>query len=654
MRAFLLIAALLSAHAFFGPVLAAGPEKPVQGPAPAVMGKAAESARPDPKAGPPDGKSASQESAAPAAEKAAEESAGAPKTAENPAAKAPEAPSGSDKDGVVPQKAPDNAAAPPESAAQAFPAQTLPKEAELSKEASETYAYLMLVQAILDEDEAALLDIAPLLAKNQAAASIWQDGGLWLSSRKSGSAIPFMEQAVKSVPDDINLSLILADAYGEHGLASKGVDLMRSYLERHPGNLEARLELALQLVKDNQFDEAGKILSSISAKERTFLVDYYQAKALLGMGRRKEALPYLRRAVKGMPDFVEAIADLAVALEQDGNLREARSSYEKLLQLQFSPQEITLRLINLSLRLKQPDKALQYIRQGPDSLSFRLAAANMLLQSGHFLQAESILKQIAQKPDAPLEVYLLLADIVYEQRRNLGQALAWLDKIPKDKPGQEKAALLRAQLCAEAGKTEQALKEADQAVEKYPDSFELADMRIRLLAREKKTDQALSLAREAVKKWPDNTQLAFLLGSILDEKGEKPEAFKIMESIISKEPDNFQALNYVGFSLAEENKEIDKALEMLRKADKLSPDQAYIVDSLAWALHRAGQDDEALKEIRRAIKLDESTRDAAIWDHYGDIAMKKGHKDEARKAFRRAIELKPANVSDIRKKLSKI
>ncbi len=532
--------------------------------------------------------------------------------------------------------------------------ETRPQEEELSKDATETYAYLLMIHSILDEDEASLLEIAPLLAKSGSSPSIWQDGGLWLTSRKSNSVIPFMEQAIAAYPDDINLNLILADAFGEHGMASRGVDLMRSYLDRHPGNLEARLELALQLVKDNQFDEAGKILSSISAKERTFLVDYYQAKALLGMGKRKEALPFLRKAVKGMPDFVEAIADLAVALEQDGNLREARTTYEKLLKLQFSPQEIALRLINLSLRLKQPDKALQYIKQGPQALPFRLAAANMLLQSRHYLQAENILKQIAQKPDAPVEVYLLLADIVYEQRRNLPQALSWLNNIPPNKPGIEKAGLLRVQLYAEANKIAQALAEADKALKEFPDSFELMDMKIRLLAREKKTEEALALARQAAGKWPDNTQLAFLLGSLLDEKGEKAEAFKVMEQIISREPDNFQALNYVGFSLAEENREIDKALEMLRKADKLSPDQAYIVDSLAWALHRAGKDDEALNEIRRAIKLDESTNDAAIWDHYGDIALKKGHKEEARKAFRRAIELKPANVSDIRKKLSQI
>lgn len=528
-----------------------------------------------------------------------------------------------------------------------------PAEKNLTPEATETYAYLLMIQAILDEDEAGMLDVVPLLEKCKAPAAIWLDGGIWLMSRKSATAVPFLEQSLKMYPDDLSMSLLYAEALGDHGLASRGVEYMRKFLERHPDALDARLELALLLVKDKQFEAAQKLLNQIPAKKRTSLVDYYQAKALLGMDKRPEAIGYLRKAVRGMPDFVEALADLAFALEQDGNLREARSTYEKLQKLHFSPHDVALRLINLSLKLKQPEKALQYIRHGPDSLSFKLTAANMLLQSRHYLQAENILKQIAGRPDAPVEVYLLLADIVYEQRRNLNMALGWLNKIPADKPGVEKGALLRIQLLAEAGKMDEALKAAAKAQEEFPDFSAIADFRIRLLARAKKTAEALALARKSLEKWPDNSQLTFLFASLLDESGDKKQAMATMEKILAKEPDNFQALNYVGFTLAEENRDLERALKLLTKANELSPDQSYIVDSLAWALYRSGKYDDALREIKRAIKLGESSGDAAIWDHYGDIAMKKGLRDEARRAWRKAIELKPSNADAIRKKLAK-
>ena len=106
-------------------------------------------------------------------------------------------------------------------------------------------------------------------------------------------------------------------------------------------------------------------------------------------------------------------------------------------------------------------------------------------------------------------------------------------------------------------------------------------------------------------------------------------------------------------TLAEENRDLEKALSLLTKADALSPDQSYIVDSLAWALYKLGRNEEALKAIRRAVKLDEHV-DASIWEHYGDIALKMGLKDEARTAYQKALDLKPANADALRQRLSQL
>ncbi|MDE7241336.1 tetratricopeptide repeat protein [Desulfovibrio sp.] len=569
------------------------------------------------------------------------------------------------------------------------PIQVRPVERELSPDALGLYAYLRAVRAILDEDEAALLEAALVAAEASTAATpvaastapatepaapaaragapatfsargeadqvwptqVWLDGGVWLMSRKSPNAVTYLEQALKAQPEDLSLNLLLAEALGEHGMAGRGVKLMRAYLARHPGTLDARLELALLLVKEHEFSEAEKLLTDIPAKERTPLVEYYHAKALAGMERKAEAIPLLRRSVRGMPDFVEALAELAFLLEQEGELREARSTYEKLAKFQFSPQDVSLRLVNLSLRLKQPEKALQYINQGPDTIPFKLTAVTMLMDARHYLQAERLLKQLTTREGAPDDVYLLLADLAYEQRRDLNMALSWLDKIPAGSPIAVRARLLRVQLLAEAGKPDAALALARESHKDFPRAAELRDAEIRLLARQKQMDEALAAARKAAAEWPDNTDLAFLLGSLLDENGKKQEALTVMEDILKKQPDNFQALNYVGYSLAEQNRELDRALQLLTRADALAPDQSYIIDSLAWALFRAGKAEEALTKIRRAVSL-EGPVDATIWEHYGDIARHLGHTAEARRAYQKALDLKPANADALRQRLA--
>lgn len=526
-----------------------------------------------------------------------------------------------------------------------------PVENDLTPNALSTYAFLVFAQALNDEDDNALAAAAPLLVKAHLPANIWLEGGVWLLSRKSPHAVSVMEQAVRVWPDDTSLNLLYAEALMDRGAPEAGVKLMRSFLKKHPDSTDARMELALLLVKTKQFPEAENLLNSISGKQRTPLVDYYHARALIGMDKQGEAVSYLQRAIKNSPDFVEAMAELAFIYEQKPDLKAARAMYEKLLKLNFSTQDVLLRLINVSLRMGQPERALKYMQQGPDSTPFRLTVAGMFMDSRHFLQAESLLKQIAAQGDAPADVYLLLAELAVDQRRDLDLALSWLDKLSPTGKAAVRGALLRTQLLAEAGREAEALAFVRKSRGMHPDSPELAEVEVRLLARQKQMPQALEAAKKAVKQWPDNGDMVFLLGSIQDETGDKKAAFKTMEQLITLHPENYQALNYVGYTLAEENRDLDRAQSLLIKADKLAPGQSYIIDSLAWAYFKAGKLDDALREIRRAVKLDEHT-DASIWEHYGDIAARMGLTDEARTAYQKAIDLKPDNAEALRQRLS--
>ena len=274
----------------------------------------------------------------------------------------------------------------------------------LSPDALDTYAFLVYAHGLNNEDESALAAAAPLMSRARMPAGIWLEGGVWLVSRKSPVAVPYLDAALLTWPEDMSLNLLHAEALADQGQAARGVALMRAYLKKHPKSLDARLELALLLVKDKQFTEAGELLDAIPEQQRTPLVDYYHARALLGMDRPDAAVPYLQKAVKKAPDFVEALAELAFVYEQRGNLPAARAAYEKLLKLDFSPQDVLLRLIHISLRLNQPERALKYMRQGPDTPPFRLTVASMLMDSRHYLQAERLLKQLAAQGNAPDEV----------------------------------------------------------------------------------------------------------------------------------------------------------------------------------------------------------------------------------------------------------
>ena len=48
-------------------------------------------------------------------------------------------------------------------------------------------------------------------------------------------------------------------------------------------------------------------------------------------------------------------------------------------------------------------------------------------------------------------------------------------------------------------------------------------------------------------------------------------------------------LNYLGYSWVDMGLNLEEALEMIRKAVELRPNDGYIVDSLGWAHYRLGR-----------------------------------------------------------------
>ena len=85
---------------------------------------------------------------------------------------------------------------------------------------------------------------------------------------------------------------------------------------------------------------------------------------------------------------------------------------------------------------------------------------------------------------------------------------------------------------------------------------------------------------------------------------------------LSSSPNNAYVINYLAYSWIEKGINIKKSLEMLKKANKLKPNDGYIIDSLGWALFKLKNYKEAKKHLEVAIRYMAS--DPVINDHYAD------------------------------------
>ena len=109
--------------------------------------------------------------------------------------------------------------------------------------------------------------------------------------------------------------------------------------------------------------------------------------------------------------------------------------------------------------------------------------------------------------------------------------------------------------------------------------------------------------------------------------GKWEESEKDLKRSLDLNPDQAYVLNYLAYSWLEQNKKIDEAYEMLKKANNLKNNNPYILDSLGWALNLKGNYIDAKFYIEEALTYLPS--DPVISDHYGDILWKLGRKMQA-------------------------
>ncbi len=123
----------------------------------------------------------------------------------------------------------------------------------------------------------------------------------------------------------------------------------------------------------------------------------------------------------------------------------------------------------------------------------------------------------------------------------------------------------------------------------------------------------------------------------------------LLESLKAK-PDQAYVINYLAYSWIEKGVKINESLEMLKKANKLKSNDPYIIDSLGWALFKLKRYEEAKKYLQLALKL--MPADPIVNDHFGDALWKNGKEIQARYYWNYVLSLENTD-NDLKKLIKK-
>lgn len=254
------------------------------------------------------------------------------------------------------------------------------------------------------------------------------------------------------------------------------------------------------------------------------------------------------------------------------------------------------------------DSALVFARMSeflaPGNEENRLMLAGILMRNDHADEAIGVLKTINSGNDSFLAAQRSAAELM-ESEGKLDQAIAYLDEIYNTH--KDINALIQ-------------IGDAYRRAEKY-------DLSIKAYDRAEK--------ELGGKIGPENWHLLYARGMSYERAGNMTKAEADLEKALEFKPDHPYLLNYLGYSWADQGKNLDRALDMVKKAAFLRPDDGYIADSLGWVFFKLGDYNRAVTELEKAVEL--VPFDPTINDHLGDAYWHVGRKQEARFQWQRAL-----------------
>lgn len=463
---------------------------------------------------------------------------------------------------------------------------------------------------------------------------------LLLRMGKEEESISWLEKYLTINPQESGSRMLLAKILVRQSRFEEAARHYRLVYEQNPEDYSALLLLAEMYLSLNQFAEAEKLLHEVLKGD-----DHsYGAHVLLGQAYRskhdfQKAQHHYQAALEDNWS-AELVLELADLFMQQQQYEKALEMYNQVLEAEEDHEKARASKIHVLLLLKKNEQALEELNIMRDFSEYPsrvdLAMAKLYISMDQADKAIVILKEMLEVEYQAEAGFLLGLLYVNQEKYDLAQAE--LDRIPADSPSYREAVYLRVRVYKMQGKTAQAVATLEKALAgSHGVSVDMYLMLALLYQEQEQFDQSRKTFESGMVAFPEDSNLLYEFGLFNDNRKEYDKAMDVMKKVIQLDQDHAAALNYIGYTWADKGIHLEEALEYIKRAVDLKPDNGYIRDSLGWIYFRLGLHQQALEEIEKALEI--SGDDPSIFEHLGDIHHKIGNWDAAVQAYRKSLEL---------------
>lgn len=488
---------------------------------------------------------------------------------------------------------------------------------ETDKNRAVPYFELAQVYAARGDSEKALRFIST--AANLERDNYWYQlasGSLFVQYEKKDSALVYFKRALIADPKALEVNSVLAGLYSEMGDIERADSLF--VILDNAGALDEQMFLVMisGLLEDKQYSVAA---------ERTLSL------------------------IKKFPDEIRYRALLANVYFDAGKVEKSDSIYTAIIEEDPENAESQLLVMANLLNKKDYGGAAAFVGSVIKSSSIdrerKVALVNELATDSAFSESQGealethILALEAAFPDD--EEVMSIRPGLYERQDRKDDAILRYEEILKTvKPGyffKEQLILLY----AEELEYDKLYALASGYATENNRSI-LGKVYLAVAAMElKKFDVADSELKKAlILAGNDNglkMQVLSMLGDLKYRTKNFDESFRYLEEALVIDPEDIMLLNNYAYFLAENDRDLPKALKMSEKAIAKEGGNATYLDTYAWVLYKSGRYKEAHKVMLK-ILVGTKENDPEILEHMGFILKKLSRCEEAVDYWRMALE----------------
>ncbi len=514
--------------------------------------------------------------------------------------------------------------------------------------------------------------------------------GARLAEGKAPQAVAILQEGVARTENaaDLELSLLLAEAYALQGQARLALETLTKAVDRRKDSARALHALGNVYQASNEVEKARN--DPAKALEVLELPSGEKGQVVLGPIELARTHALKGAALEAQSKTKEAIAELEQALKLDSISTFAKEKLAHLLLMQHEfakalplykevvdkePQNLgaTEGFLTALIGLTRMDDALKALAQanarfpGKARIAYLDGRVNDALDKP--AEAETHYQRAINADPKLTDATLYLARL-YLRLRRVGDTKALLEQalaqapsdarvraavgelamlesdLPRARAAFQKAAELDAGLAEghlglskvalEDGALETSRAEVEKALEL---NAHVKDGRLQhglVLWRMRQLDEAVSELEKAKAEDPKATRTTILLGAVLLDKGDLANAEANLLAALAVEPVNAEGHFYLG-KVKNRRGEYSQAIDSMRNALDRAPNRPDYLYEMGIVYRDAKRTTEAIQMWKRAVELDPSQADSL--EALGQAYLDRGEFDHGIAAFEQTLHV---------------